>query len=433
MAKDDEKYRWDWVTQTFPTIDPHSKIKHQIIDEYIQTYIDVLMRNQLMPELGLSIVDGFSGGGIYHDGLGGHHFGSPVIALEAIQASEVRNNIGRLKHRPIRSQHYFIDVKRTNIDCLHTVLAARGHSARFGNDVHLHTAEFTQALPVIANNLRSFGKGERVLFLLDQYGYADVPFPKVKWIFEHFSNAEVLLTFNVDFLVAYLADRQANRQAIANIGLDHHIPWDMLRYLKAHNPRNWQYLIQRYLSEGILQESGAKYMTVFFIRPLGNNPMAYWFIHLANNYRANDVMKAIHWKYGNNFSHLLSPSCFFGYDANRDVGVTGQPDLLCAEEHRFDEVTDSRIRGELSELLPKQVFEVERRPFMQLMSGLTNYTMADEARVKQALNVAVANGDLQAVDKDGKSRRRKGTSIKSTDILIASPQKTFFFLPPSKR
>lgn len=59
MAKDDEKYRWDWAAQSFPTIDPHSKIKHQIIDEYIQTYIDVLMRNQLMPELGLSIVDGF--------------------------------------------------------------------------------------------------------------------------------------------------------------------------------------------------------------------------------------------------------------------------------------------------------------------------------------------------------------------------------------
>lgn len=33
MAKDDEKYRWDWASQTFPTIDPHSKIKHQIIDE----------------------------------------------------------------------------------------------------------------------------------------------------------------------------------------------------------------------------------------------------------------------------------------------------------------------------------------------------------------------------------------------------------------
>ncbi|MCH0725992.1 three-Cys-motif partner protein TcmP, partial [Pseudomonas aeruginosa] len=223
------------------------------------------------------------------------------------------------------------------------------------------------------------------------------------------------------------------RKAIASIGLEQYVPWEQLRHLKAHSSQDWQYLIQRYLSDGIKQESGAQFMTVFFIRPHGTNPMAYWFIHLANSYRANDVMKAIHWKYGNNFSHLLSPSCFFGYDANRDVGVTGQPDLLCEGEHQFDQVTDTRIRGELSELLPKQVFEVERRPFIQLMTELTNFTMADESRVKLALDVAVANGDIQAVDKEGKSRRRKGTSIKSTDILIAPPQKTFFFFPQQKK
>ncbi|HGE6808312.1 TPA: three-Cys-motif partner protein TcmP [Pseudomonas aeruginosa] len=433
MAKDDEKYRWDWATQTFPTIDPHSKIKHQIIDDYIQAYIDVLMRNQQMPLLGLSIVDGFSGGGIYNDSAGGHHFGSPVIALEAIQESEVRNNVGRIKYRPICSQHHFVDVKPKNTACLHAVLASRGHQARVGQDIHLHTAEFTKALPAIAQSLKAFGKSERVLFLLDQYGYGDVPFGQIKWIFQHLSNAEVLLTFNVDFLITYLADRHANRKAIASIGLEQYVPWEQLRHLKAHSSQDWQYLIQRYLSDGIKQESGAQFMTVFFIRPHGTNPMAYWFIHLANSYRANDVMKAIHWKYGNNFSHLLSPSCFFGYDANRDVGVTGQPDLLCEGEHQFDQVTDTRIRGELSELLPKQVFEVERRPFIQLMTELTNFTMADESRVKLALDVAVANGDIQAVDKEGKSRRRKGTSIKSTDILIAPPQKTFFFFPQQKK
>ncbi|MCE0970291.1 three-Cys-motif partner protein TcmP, partial [Pseudomonas putida] len=215
MAKDDEKYRWDWAAQSFPTIDPHSKIKHQIIDEYIQTYIDVLMRNQLMPELGLSIVDGFSGGGIYHDGAGGKHFGSPVIALEAIQASEVRNNLERIKPRPIRSQHYFVDVKPENIACLHAVLASRGHAARVGQDVHLHSAEFIQALPTIAQKLKYFGKGERVLFLLDQYGYGDVPFPRIKWIFENLSNAEVLLTFNVDFLVTYLGMLRSTCRAAA--------------------------------------------------------------------------------------------------------------------------------------------------------------------------------------------------------------------------
>ena len=385
-----------------------------------------------LPELGLSIVDGFSGGGIYHDGAGGTHFGSPVIALEAIQESEVRNNQGRIKPRTIRSQHYFVDVKPENIACLHAVLAARGHASRVGSDVHLHSAEFTQALPIIAQKLKFFGKGERVLFLLDQYGYGDVPFPKIKWIFQNLSSAEVLLTFNVGFLVTYLADRQANRKAISNIGLDHHVPWSTLKELKAHQPRNWQYIIQRFLSEGIKQESGAEYMTVFFIRPAGNNPMAYWFIHLANNYRANDVMKKIHWKYGNNFSHMLSPSSFFGYDANRDIAVTGQPDLLL-DEHHFDDATADRIRDELSELLPRQVYDRERQPFSGLMTGLTNYTMADELRVKQALDMAIATGDVLAVGKDGKTKRRKGTSIKSTDTLIAPPQRPMFFLPPVKK
>ncbi len=76
---------------------------------------------------------------------------------------------------------------------------------------------------------------------------------------------------------------------------------------------------------------------------------------------------------------------------------------------------------------------VERQPFLGLMSGLTNYTMADELRVKQALDIAVATGDLLAVDKNGKTRRRKGTSIKSTDILIAPPQRPIFFVPPLKK
>jgi hypothetical protein len=232
--------------------------------------------------------------------------------------------------------------------------------------------------------------------------------------------------------LTYLADRQANRKAISNIGLDHHVPWSTLKELKAHQPRNWQYIIQRFLSEGIKQESGAEYMTVFFIRPAGNNPMAYWFIHLANNYRANDVMKKIHWKYGNNFSHMLSPSSFFGYDANRDIAVTGQPDLLL-DEHHFDDATADRIRDELSELLPRQVYDRERQPFSGLMTGLTNYTMADELRVKQALDMAIATGDVLAVGKDGKTKRRKGTSIKSTDTLIAPPQRPMFFLPPVKK
>ena len=431
MAKEKEKYHWDWGTQTFPTIDPHSKIKHTIINEYIQTYIDVLMRNQLMPELGLSIVDGFSGGGIYNtEASEEKHFGSPIISLDAIQESEVRNNLDRKKQRPILSQHHFVDVKRENISCLHSVLASRGHADRIGKDIYLHRGEFVQALPGITQNLKNFGRGERALFLLDQYGYSEVPFPTIKSIFRNLKNAEVLLTFNVDFLLAYLADQPANRKAIANIGLEKHVPWEQIKHLKAFEQNGWKSIIQKGLSQGIKEETGAQFMTVFFIRPLGSNSMNYWFIHLANNYRANDVMKSIHWKYGNNFTHYLSPAPFYGYDANKDINITGQPDLLLScDEHSFDQATDSRINGELSELLPREIYNIEQQPFMKLMTGLTNFTMANEQRVKKSLDDVIANGDLVATDKDGKTKRRKGSSIKPTDILLAPPQRSMFFLP----
>ncbi|WP_342246750.1 hypothetical protein [Pseudomonas sp. OTU5201] len=63
--------------------------------------------------------------------------------------------------------------------------------------------------------------------------------------------------------------------------------------------------------------------------------------------------------------------------------------------------------------------------------ALANYTMADESRVKQALDIAVSNGDLLAEDKDSKKKRHKGSSIKITDTLVAPPQGLFFFLLPA--
>ncbi|KPB32401.1 Uncharacterized protein AC515_3710 [Pseudomonas savastanoi pv. phaseolicola] len=433
MAKDDEKYWWNWATQNFPTIDPHSKVKHQIIEEYLQAYVQVLMRNPMRPELHLSIVDGFCGGGRYKNPDGSIHPGSPLIALRAIKEAEAFLNLNRTQPRKVRTQNFFVDIKQNNIDCLNAVLRSENEGHRIDKDIFLQCNEFTKSLPAIANKIKKFGHGERALFLLDQYAYGDVPFSSVKWIFNNISNAEVLLTFNVDALVTYLADRQANRKAIANIGLEQHIPWTELIALKANRKHEWQYLIQRCLSKGILVESGATFMTVFFITPQGANPRTYWFIHLAKSYRANDVMKAIHWRHGNQFSHMLSPSLFVGYDANQDVKVTDQQDLMLGEEHHFTGATNDRISSELSELLPQSLYSKKEQTFEQLMHGVANFTMADEELVKRSLNVAVANRDLEVRDKHGKRKRRKGESIQMSDVILTPPQSTFFFPPSTYR
>lgn len=179
--------------------------------------------------------------------------------------------------------------------------------------------------------------------MLDQYAYKDVPFSSIRAIFQEVRNAEVLLTFNVDSLIDYLSEREENRKALQNIDLEKYIPWAKLPSFKATMRHEWQHLIQRFLAEGILKESGAEFMTVFFITPFGANPRTYWFIHLAKSYRANAVMKEIHWKYGNHFSHAMTPALFVGYDTKRDIQVTDQQNLGFGEEHFFDNVTGKRI------------------------------------------------------------------------------------------
>lgn len=427
MAKD-EKYKWDLSAGIYPHIDPHSKIKHQIIHDYIRSYITVVMSNQLIPRIGINIIDGFCGGGVYKDDWGRRdHFGSPIIALEAVQETVAEINIKRNVPREVLTQYFFIDIKKANIDYLKAVLAMKGHGHRLDKDIFALRAKFTDALPSVIKKIQDFKFSERSLFLLDQYAYKDVPFSSIRNIFKSLLYAEVLLTFNVDSLIDYLSERDENKKALQNIDLEKYIPWEKLRSFKATMRHEWQHLIQRFLAEGILKESGADFMTVFFITPGGPNPRTYWFIHLAKNYRANAVMKQIHWKYGNNFSHSMTPALFVGYDTKKDIFVTDQHAFGFGDEHNFCGVTSKRIEAELSEVLPRKIYDQPQLSFEQMMMGMANHTMADENIVKQSLHGPIMNGDIEVFDKNSRTKRRKGSSIKSSDIIVPSLQRTMFF------
>jgi three-Cys-motif partner protein len=429
MAKD-EKYKWNISTGTYPQIDPHSKIKHKIIEDYIRTYITVVMSNQRIPKIGINIIDGFCGGGVYKDDDGlGTHYGSPIIALDTVQQTVAELNILRRLDREVAAKYYFVDIKKDNIDYLRAVLFERGYSHLIDKDVHLLRSRFTNSLPRLITQIKQFKLSQRALFLLDQYAYKDVPFSSIRTIFREVENAEVLLTFNVDSLIDYLSERDENRKALQNIDLEKYIPWDKLPTFKATMRREWQHLIQRFLAEGILKESGAEFMTVFFITPFGSNPRTYWFIHLAKSYRANAVMKEIHWKYGNHFSHSMTPALFVGYDTKRDIQVTDQQNLGFGEEHFFDSVTGKRIEAELSELLPRKIYDQPTQSFGMMMRGMANGTMANESIVREALHMPILCKDIEVFDKDGRTKRRKGSSIKSTDILVPASQRTMFFTP----
>ncbi|MNY57563.1 hypothetical protein D3C86_1937870 [compost metagenome] len=90
-------------------------------------------------------------------------------------------------------------------------------------------------------------------------------------------------------------------------------------------------------------------------------------------------------------------------------------------------MTGKRIEAELSELLPRKIYDQSHVSFGQMMIDMANNTMADESIVKQSLHGPLVSGAIDVYDKDSRTKRRKGSSIKSSDIIIPSPQRTMFF------
>jgi hypothetical protein len=310
---------------------------------------------------------------------------------------------------------------------LKNTLHAEGHADRIGRDIALYQSDFEAVCKSIVSSTQSRKGGERALFLLDQYAYDDIRLSTVQHILSQLQGAEVILTFNVDSLLAFLADTDQFHNITRKIGLEEHIDWAGYAQLKAQ--KRWREVIQRQIAYGIWKASGARFMTLFFVTPRGDTPWSYWLVHLSNAYKANDVMKAVHWEHGNSFGHSLEAGLFqIGYQANRDESVTGQKGFDFSSPAAFDTLLHKASVATLQEQLPKLIHERESGiPFIDLMEGIANRTNATADIVRESLHQHILTKEVQAFKVDG-GIRTKGSSIHGTDILVPNKQKSIFLL-----
>ena len=303
---------------------------------------------------------------------------------------------------------------------------------RIGKDVVLLKQAFQDAVGSVIADIASRAGGERAIFLLDQYAYDQVPGPLLRTIFSRVKGAEVILTFNVDSLISFLSDKEQCRAKLQEIGLDRYVDWKALEGLKASSPAAWRSTIQRTLARGLVEESGARHHTIFYITPAGSTSWTYWLVHLSNSFKARDVMMELHWRQANHFSHYLEPDLFtLGYRTNSDAEATGQNGFDLGEAFAFDALASSRCRTGLSEKLVPLIYDRSQPiAFSQLLESVGSLTPATADMVRSALDPAIRAGDLNATSKKGSSRS-KGTSLHVDDVLEASPQRPIFFVPRS--
>src|SRR3954447_11575051 len=85
-------YEWK-VGEPLPALGEHSVAKHTIFDQYVEIYIERLTRTPSQTMLNLTIVGGFSGGGLYRHGTN-EADGSPLRKLHWRLTNRFRHHGG---------------------------------------------------------------------------------------------------------------------------------------------------------------------------------------------------------------------------------------------------------------------------------------------------------------------------------------------------
>ncbi|AOK18703.1 MULTISPECIES: three-Cys-motif partner protein TcmP [Burkholderia cepacia complex] len=420
MAKTEDKYFWQ-VGHPPPILDQHSAVKHSIVEEYVQQYIETLMSLPTMPKLTLTLVDGFAGGGEYLNAQAKSVDGTPLLMMRAAHLARAALNVGRRTLREVDTEFFFVEKKRESAEylCQH-LERRRAEGAIAQRDFErskVLNGGFLDELPRIVERIKARRGGGRAIFLLDQYSYNAVPMDKLRWLMTELPNAEVIMTFNVDSLLTYISDREANRKAVRSIGIERYIPWEQLGQIKAESGRA---ALQRYVAHGIKAETGAPYMTLFFVRPDSANPWSYWLVHLSQQYKAHDVMKSLHWAHSSEFGHELEPGLFMlGYDPKRDEQYTGQSILFDAGGA---ELCIETLKEDLGRVLSGRQQPLTVR---QLLTDHISNTIADETRLQMVIRGLHASGSIVVSNKDDRVRR-PSKHYKPSDIIEYSPQRNFF-------
>ena len=412
------KYDWS-VGEAPPPLDDHSAAKHDVLRQYVATYIEVLTANPRRDILKLTIVDGFAGGGQYRrNGL--IVPGSPLIVLDEIAAAGIRINTARTKPVKIDAEFVFVERNKGNFDYLDSTVRQSAHSPLVGDRVTLLHQGFEEALPSIIARIKSRGRADRAIFFLDQFGYTSVSLQSVRLILDQLANPEIIVTFNVDWLIDYLSREETFLKAVKPIELSLTHVLDLLN-LKDQRDARW--LIQNMLYKHLISQTGAPYYTPFFIKS-SESHRSYWLVHISKHPTARDEMAALHWRLQNHFIHHgQSGLKMLGFDPDKPVGQVPF-DFL------FDDDAKARSVSALLEELPRRVFQAHRTgapppTLLQLFEGVCNDTPATKQLISDAIIELRGHREFEILTSDGRIRPR-AASIADDDRILPAKQRDMF-------
>lgn len=407
-----------------PMVDYHSTIKHEILKDYIKQYIATLTRNVRIDAFKIALVDGFAGSGKYTARWDSAKtvYGSPIKMLEACDEAEVSAQEMRNKLFKLNAKFYFVEKNSDAFNTLKLTLNDIGYAGRIQDEnISLFHSDFLHEVRNIVADIKLRSPKARSLFLLDQYGYSDVPRSVIRSIFSELPGAEIILTFHVDSLLKYLnEDNLRNFNKTTGFSIDHMLSSGL--YDKDKRPQDWRLAAQAILHQDLVSEcfpDGNGYHTTFYIR--GISGMGdYWLVHLSRNLTARNVMVNIHWKHGNHFVHYggagLDMYNLRGFSTNSMSDMYGFCDDAKA-------LTMEALHSQLPQVI--RDYHGQGIKFRDLMLNQANYTPATEQLMREALGHPELRSDILILTETGRSK--KGLVLpKDSDVIIPNHQRSLF-------
>lgn len=405
-------------------IKQHSIAKHEVLRAYLVAYLDTLVRPG-QDVVNLTLVDGFAGGGLYkHEDTQELVLGSPFVFLDAVRESQARLAIGRKKELAWNLGFFFVEKNPAALQFLRGTLSDNGYGDRLGKDIHLLSGVFEEHVDTLIGEVKKrTPRNGRSIFLLDQYGYKDVPASLMRRILTELPRAEIILTFAVDSFINFASDNEATNKVLHGLDMPNPLQGRTFGEIKR-DEKDFRLFIQSQLYKSLVDGCGAKYYTVFFIRTDGHGD--YWLVHLSQHPRARDVMTRVHWEKNNNFIHYggagIQMFRALGYSAKNDLGYTKQNPLgFCFDES----AADASRRMLTDQLAPILRGRLDGVTYGVLFSSTCNDSPADGEIYKRALEDLVSHKEIEIVSPDG-ARRFKSSTIRDDDVLRPAMQRTIF-------
>lgn len=407
-------------------IQQHSIAKHRILQSYLAAYFKTLVSSPNQDELRLTLVDGFAGGGLYyHNHTKELIKGSPFVCLNATREAEFLLNQGRRKPLKLDVSYFFIEANRDASLHLDKTLRENGYANQIGNTIQLRNAKFQDEVDNIIQSIKNKSpRNGRSIFILDQYGYKEVPTGLIQKIFANLPSAEVILTFGVDSFVNFASDKNLTQELLDEIGISDVWQGKTIEEIKS-SEKEWRYFIQSALYRNLVARCGAEYYTPFFIR---NNQGHgdYWLIHMSQHFRARDVMTQVHWDNQNYFIHYggagLNMFQMVGYDPDHDASLSGQSSL----GFEFDDIARKTSIATLSAQIPRLIYaNNDGMSFGELFAKTCNESPASASIYQETIHELLANKIFDIVGVNGE-KRRSALQIKTTDQIIPAAQRSLF-------